>query len=72
MSSQPPGGNSSPDAEQTMNYDSDVDDGLPWSPKMVYAKDKVNKYWIAENTKRCSQFCKDQLTVYNHYLQVHN
>src|SRR5271170_583021 len=72
MSSQPPGGNSSPDAEQKINNDSDVDDGLPWSPKSMCAKDKVTKYWIAENTKRCSQFCKDQLTVYNHYFQVHN
>src|SRR5204863_9214052 len=37
--------------------------GLNWTPNVVCAKGTTDRYWIVENSKRCSDFCKDQLKV---------
>ena len=41
----------------------DESDTLPYEPKTICEKGSVVRYWIVEDTKRCSQFCKDQLKV---------
>jgi hypothetical protein len=63
MSSQLPGEGSSPDDSQSIPNVNDFDDTLPWEPKTMFAKASTTRYWVVENTKQCSQFCKDQLKV---------
>ena len=37
---------------------------LPWEPQILRPKGSTFRYWIVENTKQCSEFCKSQLKVY--------
>ena len=34
----------------------------------MFAKGNRERYWVVENTKRCSQFCKDQLKVWVQHI----
>jgi hypothetical protein len=63
MSSQFPGDGSSPDDPQSIPNANDFDETLPWEPKTMFAKASMTRYWVVENTKQYSQFCKDQLKV---------
>jgi hypothetical protein len=39
------------------------DPGLLWEPKTVCGKGTTDRYWVVENTRRCADFCKNQLKV---------
>ena len=55
---------SSTDSASQSAIDLDHPDlGLNWTPNVVCAKGTTDRYWIVENSKRCSDFCKDQLKV---------
>lgn len=36
---------------------------VAWEPDTMQAKGNAVRYWIVENNKRTSDYCKDQLVV---------
>ena len=60
-SSQPPADPA--DASQsTIDLDS-PDIGLNWKPCGISGRSLKDKFWIVENSRKCADFCKDQLKV---------
>ena len=53
---------SSDGSQSTVDIDN-PEPSLNWTPKVICAKGTTDRYWIVENTRRCSDFCKDQLKV---------
>ena len=61
MSSQ---SSTSADASQsTIDLDNPNDTGLNWKPQVISGRAPKDKFWKVENSRRCSDFCKDQLKV---------
>jgi len=56
---------SSLDNSQSSTNVADSEETLLWQPMKMQAKGSAARHWIVENTKRCSEFCKDQLKVSN-------
>jgi len=55
---------SSADASQsTIDLDNPDDAGLNWKPQGIGGRARKDRFWKVENSKRCSDFCKDQLKV---------
>ena len=55
---------SSADASQsTIDLDNPDDTGLNWMPQGISGRAPKDKFWKVENSRRCSDFCKDQLKV---------
>jgi len=56
---------SSLDNSVSLTNVTDSEETLLWQPMKIQAKGSAARHWIIENTKRCSEFCKDQLKVLN-------
>jgi hypothetical protein len=44
--------------------DPDPDFGLLWHPETICAKGTADHYWLVDNSRKCIEFCKNQLKVY--------
>jgi hypothetical protein len=51
-------------ASSNETIEPDVIIPLNWEPKKTRGNKGATQYWIVENTKKCSEFCKGQLKVY--------
>lgn len=43
---------------------------VAWEPDTMQAKGNAVRYWIVENNKRTSDYCKDQLVVWKNNLKT--
>ena len=50
-------------SQSTIDLDNPDDTGLNWKPQSIGGRAVKDKFWKVENSKRCSDFCKDQLNV---------
>jgi len=53
------------ESQQSSISDGDAPTTTPlnWEPNKMNAAKSPARYWIVENTKRCSEFCKSQIKV---------
>jgi hypothetical protein len=56
---------SADEASQSTSHISDTDPEctLLWEPNTVCGKGTADRYWLVENSRKCIDFCKNQLKV---------
>ncbi len=65
MTSQSSVDTSADEASQSPSHISNTDPecALLWEPNTICGKGTADRYWLVENSRKCIDFCKNQLKV---------